>query len=54
MKERSQKNWHNHCLLPDETELQEHSLKTDRDIVIGEFCQIDYGLRGNDVYVGES
>jgi predicted acyltransferase (DUF342 family) len=22
--------------------------------VIGEFCQIDYGLRGNDVYVGES
>jgi predicted acyltransferase (DUF342 family) len=54
MKERSQKNWHNHCLLPDGTELQEHSLKTDRDIVIGEFCQIDYGLRGNDVYVGES
>ena len=36
------------------TELQEHSLKTDRDIVIGEFCQIDYGLRGADVYVGES
>ncbi len=54
MKERSAKNWHNHCLLPDGTELQEHSLKTDRDIVIGEFCQIDYGLRGNDVYVGES
>jgi predicted acyltransferase (DUF342 family) len=54
MKERSAKNWHNHCLLPDGTELQEHSLKTDRDIIIGEFCQIDYGLRGNDVYVGES
>ena len=54
MKERSAKNWHNHCLLPDGTELQEHSIKTDRDIVIGEFCQIDYGLRGNDVYVGES
>lgn len=54
MKERSAKNWHNHCLLPDGTELQEHSLKTDRDIVIGEFCQIDYGLRGADVYVGES
>lgn len=54
MKERSAKNWHNNCLLPDGTELQEHSLKTDRDIVIGEFCQIDYGLRGNDVYVGES
>jgi predicted acyltransferase (DUF342 family) len=54
MKERSNKNWHNHCLLPDNTELQEHSIKTDRDIVIGEFCQIDYGLRGADVYVGES
>jgi predicted acyltransferase (DUF342 family) len=54
MKERSVKNWHNHCLLPDGTELQEHSIKTDRDIVIGEFCQIDYGLRGADVYVGES
>ena len=54
MTERSAKNWHNHCLLPDGTELQEHSIKTDRDIVIGEFCQIDYGLRGADVYVGES
>jgi predicted acyltransferase (DUF342 family) len=54
MTERSKKNWHNHCLLPDNTELQEHSLKTDRDIVIGEFCQIDYGLRGADIYVGES
>ena len=54
MRERAVKNWHKHCLLPDGTELQEHSLKTDRDIVIGEFCQIDYGLRGADVYVGES
>jgi predicted acyltransferase (DUF342 family) len=54
MKERSVKDWHNHCLLPDGTELQEHSIKTDRNIVIGEFCQIDYGLRGNDVFVGES
>ena len=54
MSERSAKNWHNHCILPDGTELQEHSIKTDRDIVIGEFCQIDYGLRGADVYVGES
>ncbi len=54
MKERSVKNWHKHCLLPDGTELQEHSIKTDRNIVIGEFCQIDYGLRGNDVFVGES
>jgi predicted acyltransferase (DUF342 family) len=54
MKEGSAKNWHNHCLLPDGTELQEHSIKTERNIVIGEFCQIDYGLRGADVYVGES
>jgi len=54
MRERSVKNWHKHCLLPDGTELQEHSIKTDRNIVIGEFCQIDYGLRGNDVFVGES
>ncbi|MFA5331702.1 MAG: polymer-forming cytoskeletal protein [Methanoregula sp.] len=50
----SVKNWHKHCFLPDGTELQEHSIKTDRDIVVGEFCQIDYGLRGADVYVGES
>ncbi|MCK9631734.1 MAG: polymer-forming cytoskeletal protein [Methanoregula sp.] len=54
MKERTVKDWHNHCLLPDGTELQEHSIKTDRNIVIGEFCQIDYGLRGNNVFVGES
>lgn len=54
MKERTVKDWHNHCLLPDGTELQEHSLKTSRNIVVGEFCQIDYGLRGSDVYVGES
>jgi len=54
MKERSVKNWHKHCLLPDGTELQEHSIKTSRNIVIGEFCQIEYGLRGADVYVGES
>ena len=54
MKESTVKNWHKHCLLPDGTELQEHSIKTDRNIVVGEFCQIDYGLRGTDVYVGES
>jgi len=46
--------WHRHCLLPDGTELQEHSIKTDRNIVIGEFCVIDYGLRGADVIVGDS
>jgi len=54
MKDTPVKNWHKHCLLPDGTELQEHSIKTDRNIVVGEFCQIDYGLRGADVYVGES
>jgi len=54
MRERAIKNWHTHCLLPDGTELQEHSIKTERNIVIGEFCQIEYGLRGADVYVGES
>jgi predicted acyltransferase (DUF342 family) len=54
MKEGTTKNWHKHCLLPDGTEMQEHSIKTDRNIVVGEFCQIDYGLRGADVYVGES
>src|SRR5512139_2535563 len=54
MKKRAVKNLHKHCLLPDGTELQEHSIKTQRNIVVGEFCQIDYGLRGADVYVGES
>jgi len=54
MKDKAVRNWHTHCLLPDGTELQEHSIKTDRNIVVGEFCQIDYGLRGADVYVGES
>jgi predicted acyltransferase (DUF342 family) len=54
MKERKVKNWHKHCLLPDGTEMQEHSIKTDRNIVVGEFCQIEYGLRGADVYIGES
>ena len=46
--------WHRHCLLPDGTELQEHSIKTDRNIVVGEFCNIDYGLRGDDIIVGDS
>jgi predicted acyltransferase (DUF342 family) len=54
MKDRKVKNWHKHCLLPDGTEMQEHSIKTDRNIVVGEFCQVAYGLRGADIYVGES
>jgi predicted acyltransferase (DUF342 family) len=53
-KKKRVEDWHRHCLLPDGTELQEHSIKTDRNIVIGEFCQIDYGLRGADVIVGDS
>lgn len=51
---RQVEDWHRHCLLPDGTELQEHSIKTGRNIVIGEFCTIDYGLRGADVIVGDS
>lgn len=41
------------CTLPDHTELQERTLKTGQDIVIGERCRIDYGLFGNDVVVCE-
>jgi len=45
--------WIKGCTLPDNTELQERTLKTDQDIVIGEKCRIDYGLLGNDVVVCE-
>jgi len=41
------------CSLPDSAELQERVLKTDSDIVIGDRCQIDYGLLGKDVVVCE-
>jgi predicted acyltransferase (DUF342 family) len=46
-------NWLAQCALPDDTELQEHTLKTDQSIVIGEKCTIDYGLQGQDVIVSE-
>jgi len=45
--------WIRACTLPDNTELQERTLKTEQDIVIGERCRIDYGLFGNDVVVCE-
>ncbi|WP_292731926.1 polymer-forming cytoskeletal protein [Methanoculleus sp.] len=45
--------WIRACTLPDNTELQERTLKTEQDIVIGERCRIDYGLSGNDVVVCE-
>lgn len=45
--------WNRACTLPDHTELQERTLKTGQDIVIGERCRIDYGLSGNDVVVCE-
>ena len=45
--------WIKGCTLPDNTELQERTLKTEQDIVIGERCRIDYGLFGNDVVVCE-
>lgn len=41
------------CILPDNTELQEHTLMTDRCIVVGDRCRIDYGLDGKDVIVCE-
>jgi predicted acyltransferase (DUF342 family) len=45
--------WFRKCSLPDRTELQERILKTDQDIVIGDRCQIDYGLAGKDVVICE-
>ncbi len=41
------------CILPDNTELQEHTLMTDRCIVVGDRCRIDYGIDGKDVIVCE-
>ncbi len=39
--------------FPDNTELQEHILVTDGDIVVGDRCQIGYGLTGECVAVCE-
>ncbi|MDD1676516.1 MAG: polymer-forming cytoskeletal protein [Methanomicrobiales archaeon] len=46
-------NWMACCYLPDSTELQEHTLKTDRPMVIGDRCQIDYGLDAAEILVCE-
>jgi predicted acyltransferase (DUF342 family) len=45
--------WMSCCYLPDSTELQEHTLITDRPMVIGDRCQIDYGLQAAEVLVCE-
>lgn len=41
------------CIIPDGTELQEHTLTTDHAILIGDRCRIDYGLSGAEVVVAE-
>ncbi|MHC1626997.1 MAG: polymer-forming cytoskeletal protein [Methanoculleaceae archaeon] len=41
------------CNIPDGTELQERTLKTGQDIIIGDRSRIDYGLSGRDVIVCE-
>jgi predicted acyltransferase (DUF342 family) len=51
--ERGVHKWMQQCALPDDTELQEHTLKTGQSIVIGDKCTIDYGLQGDDVIVSE-
>ncbi|MDN7024543.1 acyltransferase [Methanoculleus sp. FWC-SCC1] len=53
MEDTAKHDWLRECLLPDSTELQERLLKTDQDIVIGDRCQIDYGLEGKDIVVCE-
>jgi len=45
--------WLWQCTIPDNTELQEHTLKTNRCIIIGERCTIDYGLKGDEILVSE-
>lgn len=41
------------CYLPDKTELQEHNLKTRHDILVGDHCDIGYGLYGEDIVISE-
>ncbi len=41
------------CYLPDKTELQERNLKTKHDILIGDHCDIGYGLYGDDIVISE-
>ncbi|RXE57074.1 acyltransferase [Methanoculleus taiwanensis] len=53
MEDTAKHDWLRECSLPDSTELQERLLKTDQDIIIGDRCQIDYGLAGKDIVVCE-
>jgi predicted acyltransferase (DUF342 family) len=53
MEDTAKHDWLRECRLPESTELQERLLKTDQDIVIGDRCQIDYGLEGKDIVVCE-
>ncbi|MEA5037356.1 hypothetical protein SDC9_23533 [bioreactor metagenome] len=41
------------CYLPDKTELQERNLKTKHDILVGDHCDIGYGLYGDDIVISE-
>jgi len=45
--------WFWQCTIPEGTELQEHFLKTERVLIIGDRCKIDYGLSGDEIIVGE-
>ncbi|EHQ34876.1 polymer-forming cytoskeletal protein [Methanoplanus limicola] len=45
--------WFWQCTIPEGTELQEHFLKTEGVLIIGDRCKIDYGLFGDEIIVGE-
>ncbi len=45
--------WLWQCTIPDKTELQEHTLKTERCIIVGDRCTIDYGLKGEEILISE-
>ncbi len=45
--------WLWQCSIPDNAELQEHILKTESTVIIGEKCRIDYGLYGSEIIVSE-
>jgi predicted acyltransferase (DUF342 family) len=51
--EKGGQDWFEQCILPDNTELQEHKLITDSMILIGDRCKIDYGLEGSEIVVCE-
>lgn len=45
--------WLWQCNIPERTELQELTLKTGTDIIIGDRCTIDYGLKGDEILISE-